>query len=315
MITSMKMSVLTLTLGLLIGCGNSEQSTETTNNTEATTTDNSITSPANLAKYNAYVNLSNDLSFIWIKEFKLDQQQEDKRQERLNQGDYTAVIFSKTLLSDIQKKADKAVNLPGQVASIDETAKKIQSDLTALIVIKAQLDDYNAAKKYEDDNGKLGQELLPEYIRLEKSLQQNYLTLLQATQETEHLIESEMRKEYMANGDTLALDAVDSINHAVKITDLFNNEEDLNNPETINQANELLAKLDKNLEAIKAQCIEKTVTTKSNDCVRYKAMYTPMINFTANYRDFRKGGEYAERRYNSMITQLNYAIDKYNKGY
>lgn len=184
-----------------------------------------------------------------------------------------------------------------------------------MIVIKAQLDDYNAAKKYEDDNGKLGQELLPEYIRLEKSLQQNYLTLLQATQETEHLIESKMRKEYMANGDTLALDAVDSINHAVKITDLFNNEEDLNNPETINQANELLAKLDKNLEAIKAQCIEKTVTTKSNDCVRYKAMYTPMINFTANYRDFRKGGEYAERRYNSMITQLNYAIDKYNKGY
>lgn len=103
----MKMSVLTLTLGLLIGCGNSEQSTETTNNTEATTTDNSITSPANLAKYNAYVNLSNDLSFIWIKEFKLDQQQEDKRQERLNQGDYTAVIFSKTLLSDIQKKLTK----------------------------------------------------------------------------------------------------------------------------------------------------------------------------------------------------------------
>lgn len=321
MITSIRISVLFLTLGLLTGCGNSEQSIETTNttlakdHTETTTVNDTITSPTNLAKYNAYVHLSNSLSSIWIKEFKMDQQQEDKRQERLNKGDYTAVIFSKTLLSDIQKTADKAINLPGQVANIDETAQQIQSDLTALITIKAQLDDYNAAKKYEDDGGQLGRTLLPEYILLEKNLQKNYLTLLQETQDTERLIEAEMRKEYLKKGDTLALDAIDSINHAVKITDLFNNEEDFKNPETINQANEILTKLDKNLESIKAQCIDKTIPTKSNDCIRYKAMYNPMIRFTANYRDFRKDREYSEKTYNSMIIQLNYAIDKYNKGY
>ncbi|MBK5071710.1 DUF3829 domain-containing protein [Budviciaceae bacterium CWB-B4] len=209
-------------------------------------------------------------------------------------------------LSNNLKKALKVTEV--NIDNIDPKAEAIVASIDKLLPVWEELEKYNKMKKYEDDNGAKGKELMEVFTPGFNQVNEQYKAL-----EAEIRVASEEMKQkrienYKKEGRLLELYTEESLELARSIVGQFSTLKDYKDKAKIDQANKYLAELEEKLELQTAEYNKAKEEGKKVDS-GYSRVNDRLVKFVGTYRDARKKpGSYA----NNLVKDFNSAIDTYN---
>ncbi|WP_434777330.1 DUF3829 domain-containing protein [Neisseria sp. Ec49-e6-T10] len=299
--------------------GNDKQSASTTANGNAVentqTKEDSVqevsaTDEAVSKKVNDYIKTNNTLMDFWklgITEASIRWAEEDK--VKVSKGDFTKIkrsgVFdrgSKALEKTLQ---ENTVNL----GELDTAAKTLLETINTYLPKWQELEKYNEAKKFEDDNGAKGKELLVSY-------QEGLPKIEAAYKAFDQLLDVSMKQEqakrialYKKEGRLLELYTEESLGSAEKMLSLFEKTDDFKNQTKIDEANKILAQLDENLDALDKEYNARKAEQDSRVDSGYGSVHRDLTSFTGIYREARKNPKKA----NDLVRKYNDAISSYNR--
>lgn len=199
----------------------------------------------------------------------------------------------------------KIAQKPGNLHDLDNAANAYAAILTEYLPNWLELKAYNRAKKYEDDAGAKGKELLPKYNEGQAKLiiaQENFEVAAKAAIDEESV---KRIAEYKSKGLLLELHTAQALEKAEQMLAIFDELDDFKNQAKIDQANMLLAELDAELEAMDKEIKERRSKLNSP----WGDVYSSLIDFTGEYRAARKD----PKRYDDMVRKYNRAVGYYNQ--
>lgn len=266
------------------------------------------TEEATSTKINAYVELSNKLQNYFHKNNSAQEKWRTEDLAKAKAGDFKAINTNADDMERAQKKFEEIIIMPGTVVGVDDAAKAYLEVIKEYLPNWKELEVYNKAKKYTDDNGAKGKELLVKYNEGQAKLliaQENFEKVFTVT-----LAQEKVKRiaEFKAKGQLLELYSNQAMEKASQILGTFNSTADFKNQTKINQANALLAELDTELNEMDKEYQIQKAAKKLDSFNRWEQVHSKLVSFTGKYREARKD----PKRYNDMVSDYNDAIEDYN---
>lgn len=294
----------------LSGCGDSSPSGDQKNakNAAASAAKKSAGGAAWDEKAQKYIRLNNRLI-----SFLANNRSKRLSADAVKKGNFKDIrtdswIFNNSFVNDLKA----AIALPGAFPEeVDNSAKKLLAAIEKYVPTWNQLQEYNKSKKYEDDSGAKGKELLAIYIEGIEALQQAG----QALDKQVDLIAKEAHQkalaEYKKTGRLLEMHTLEAMGAAEKIIEMFDSTDDFKDQAKIDAANAQLALMETNLEAMKAEHAKrKEKNPKSLPSIdRYDSIHNKLIAFAGIYRESRK----QPSRFNDAVKEYNQAVEEKNR--
>ena len=261
-----------------------------------------------LNKVAGYVNINNDLRKYW-RGGNLDssffQEQREKAKEKVEKGDFTQIVSGDSferIAENIVKHQEKYAGT--DLAELDKAAKNLADTINQNMPKWKELKEYNEGKRYEDDDGAKGKELLPNYLEAQTKIMAAYeafdnIAKVESKKAKEIRI-AKMKKE----GLTYDLYTEEALAKAEKIVMLFSDEKSIKDKAKIEEANAILVELESDLSELKKIAEEEKESL---------SMHDSMVRFTARYRDFRKSP--SVNSYNSLVSQYNSTVESFNRSH
>ncbi|MDR2507319.1 MAG: YiiG family protein [Candidatus Accumulibacter sp.] len=255
-------------------------------------------------KAQKYIRLNNDLIRFLAKR---------QTAEALKKGNFKEIRSDSWIFGDsFVKNLKAAIELPGAFpVEVDDSAKKLLAAIEKYVPAWNQLREYNKSKKYEDDGGAKGKELLAVYIEGIEALQQAG----QALDKQVDLIAKEAHQralaEYKKTGRLLEMHTLEAMGAAEKIIEMFDSTADFKDQAKIDAANAQLALMETSLEAMKAEHAKrKEKNPKSLPTIdRYNSIHEKLVAFAGAYRESRK----QPSRFNDAVKEYNKAVEEKNR--
>ncbi len=271
-------------------------------------------------KVNDYIKLNNSLmdtnSLASRSEYFA--QQAAKTEEAVKKGDFKK-IKSSSAISNASESLEKILaKTDAKLAELDKSAEELKTAIDTHLPKWEELEAYNKAKKYEDDDGAKGKELLPNYLEAQEKLQAAR-EKFDVQVKIAGAIEKDKRiAEYKKEGRMLELSTEEAMEKAAQMLAMFESEKDLKDKTKIEQTNKMLVELEAHLEQMqKEQKLAEEEKEKNKgkgggirNLSSYNSIHSYLIDFTANYREARKGNF---RKYNSMVSDYNRAVGSINR--
>lgn len=171
--------------------------------------------------------------------------------------------------------------------ALDEKAEKLIAELDKLIPVWEKLEQYNKTKKFEDDNGAQGKEMMEIFTPAYNSVKALYADFGKDVSAAASEMKKQRMERYKQEGRLLELYSEESIELARGILHQFKSTKDFKNKEKVDAANALLAQLEEKLEAQIAE-YKKAEEEGKNPSSYYKTINDQLINFIGDYRKARK---------------------------
>jgi hypothetical protein len=235
-------------------------------------------------------------------------------QKRAAKGDYKSARtdyneFSSTGIG--MQKLKQAMMHEGDMPTVDNSAKKLVLAIETYLPIWSELVEYNKTKKYEDDNGFKGKNLLPKYLIGIRLINE---ALAEFDAQVDKMAEEASSKniaKFKAKGLLLEAHTAEAFVAAQKIVDAFEKSADFKNKIAVEAANTQLIGLEKNIEEIKKEyAIRKIKDEQSlpNNHSQYVNVVDHLERFVGSYRESRKKTE----KFDDAIVYFNKATDDFN---
>ncbi|MGL5002880.1 MAG: DUF3829 domain-containing protein, partial [Casimicrobium sp.] len=195
--------------------------------------------------------------------------------------------------------------------ALDASGKKLLTAAETLLPDWLELINYNKSKKYEDDSGAKGAALLPKYrdgmAKLEAALDE-FSAQVDIVAKQSH---EKMLAKYKASGKLLEMHTLEALGAAEKIVEGFADSKDLKDANKIAAANTELAKLETNVESMKAEHTKrKASSAKSLPMIdRYESVASNLVELAGKYREARKNPSL----FREVTKNYNEAVDEYNR--
>lgn len=267
------------------------------------------TEEATSAKINEYVELSNSLRDYFHKDNAYFEENRIKNLAKAKSGDFKAINTDISTIERTQKKFEEIATMSGSIVGVDDAAKAYLEVIKDTLPNWKELEAYNKAKKYEDDKGAKGKELLVKYNEDQAKLlvaQENFDKVFKVALDQEKV---KRIAEFKAKGQLLELHANQAMEKAGQILEVFNSTADFKNQAKIDQANTLLAELDTELNAMDKEYQTQKAANKLAAGNRWDSVHSKLTSFTGKYREARKD----PKRYTDMVSDYNDAIEDYNR--
>ena len=257
-------------------------------------------------KVSGYVGINNDFVSYWrggMLDSSYFQEQRAKAKAKVEKGDFKLITSGDSLDRAAEKIAKHQEKYAGtELAELDKAAKALADTINQYRPKWKELEEYNKAKRYEDDNGAKGKELLPNYLEAQTKIREAYEAFdgiaKQEAKKAKEIRIAQMKKE----GLTYDLYTEEALAKAEQIVELFGDEKSLKDKAKIEEGNQLLVEMEKDLEELKKAAEEKKESLSLHDS---------MIRFTAEYREFRKTP--SARNYNDLVSKYNSTVESYNR--
>lgn len=297
----------------ITGCGKLAKKVEQTVTPEAqsasTPAAQSAAAPASAddawsEKVNAYIKVNNRTAKFLSTTNSTFAEWRARDAEKVAKGDFKAIrTDTHTFDSGTIQNLKAAVAMAGQTPEIDQAANELIAAVEQYLPVWQELVDYNKSKKYEDDNGTKGKNLLASYRegfgKIEAAVK-NLDAQVDAAAKKEH--EKTLAK-FKAEGKLLEMHTWQAMGSAEKIVETFNSNADLKNPAKIEAANKNLADMEASVASLKTEhAARKASGDKSLPMIdRYDSIVSDLTELAGHYREARKDP-----------SKLNDAIDDYN---
>ncbi|WMY72306.1 DUF3829 domain-containing protein [Buttiauxella selenatireducens] len=260
-------------------------------------------------KINKYVNLYNILGDYFHRDDETFEKWRVQDVAKAKSGDYKAINDKSYIFKDARDTIQGILSKPDTVDGVDEVAKEYLGIIDEYLPNWQELEAYNKAKKYEDDNGVKGKMLLLKYNEGQERLivaQHNFVKSMDDVMEKE---KEKRMASFKENGQMLEWHTNQALDKAEKIIQQFESFDDFKNKNKINKANSLLAELDTTLEAMDKEYNIRKDENKLTYRDNWDDVHASLVTFTGEYRETRKD----PKHYNKMIKSYNDAIGEYNQ--
>lgn len=261
-------------------------------------------------KVDAYIKVGNRLRVFSssVNETFAKWKEEDRR--KVAAGDFKEIRTDDHYFSDSDLKNLKdAIAMPGATPELDQAGQQLVAAAEALLPTWRELIDYNKAKRFEDDAGAKGKELLPKYVDGMDKLDAAVAALAGQIDAASKIAHDKSVARFKAEGKLLELHTWEAMGSAEKVLDLFDNAEDLKNPDLIKQADAHIAAMETSLTAMKAEHQKRKADKDSLPMIdRYDSIADELTDFAGAYRSARKDPS----EFNDAVEAYNDAVDALN---
>jgi hypothetical protein len=315
-------TMLLLSLGLT-ACNKSDSGTTAGSKVDASEESSDQTEVSNSDedwsnKVQAYIKIGNRLQGFSSSMNETFAQWRVEADQKVKNGDFKEIRTDSHYFSDSDiKDIKEALAMPGATPELDKAAKLLLTHIEVYMPNWNNLQEYNKAKRYEDDNGAKGKEMLPKYIEGMEKIEAS-LDALQAEIDSAGKVEhAKTIAQFKKDGQLLEMHTWEATGSAQKVLDLFASDEDFKNPAKIKQADAHIASMEASLAAIKVEHAKRKAEDekvesggeKSLPMIdRYDSVQDELNEMAGHYRESRKDPS----KFNDAVGSYNDAIDALN---
>lgn len=231
---------------------------------------------------------------------------------KVKKGDFKAIRTDTHYFDDyFVKSLKEAIAVPTSIPEVDAAAQELLAAVDKYIPNWKALEDYNKSKKYEDDKGAKGSQMLPMYVEGVDKLTQTIKTFSDKVDVVAQQAHEKRLAKYKAEGKLLEMYSLESTGAAREMLDLFSSAKDFKDPAKIEKANALLEKMETSVANMKTEHAKrKAEAPKSLPLIdQYDSIAKSLTELAGHYREARKNPE----KFNDAIKAYNSAIDDMNR--
>ena len=230
---------------------------------------------------------------------------------KVEAGDFKAIRTDSHFFSDsdVQNLKDAAA-MAGATPELDEAANALLAALEQGLPAWSELQDYNKAKRYEDDGGAKGKELLPKYRDGIAAIESAVDALAVQVDVAAKLAHEKTVARFKADGQLLELHTWEALGSAEKVIDLFNSTDDFKNEAKIEEANAHIAAMEASITAMRGEHDKRKAEDADSlpTIDRYESLAEELSELAGNYREARKDPS----EFNDVVESYNDAVDMLN---
>jgi hypothetical protein len=295
----------------IVGCNKIGQSGAASQPQEDSKADASSADDAWSEKVQAYIKIGNRLRGFTSAANETFSVWRAEAAEKAKAGDFKEIRTDSHYFSDSDIKNIKdAAAMPGKIPELDKSADDLLAALNQHLANWNELQEYNKAKRYEDDAGAKGKAMLPMYLEGIAKIEHTVDTLqarIDAAAKVEH---QKTVARFKAEGQLLEMHTWEAMGSAEKVVDQFADVEDFKDPAKIKQADANIAAMETSITAIKREYAKrKTEDAESLPTIdRYDSVISELNVLAGHYRESRKDPE----KFNDAVSSYNEAIDALN---
>lgn len=230
---------------------------------------------------------------------------------KVAKGDFKAIRTDTHYFDDsFVKNIKAALEIPASMPAADAAARNLLDTTQKYVPNWKSLEEYNKAKKYEDDNGAEGKRMLPMYIEGVEKINDALKQFSAAVDDVAKESNAKALAAYKASGKLLELYKAEALNAARAVADTFSSAKDFKDAAKIEKANAQLAIMEAKLVDMRAEHEKrKAESPKSLPMIdRYDSIASSLTAFAGSYREARKNPQ----KFNDAIGKFNDAIDASN---
>jgi Protein of unknown function (DUF3829) len=231
--------------------------------------------------------------------------------EKAKAGDFKEIRTDSHYFSDSDIKNIKdAAAMPGKIPELDKAANDLLAALNQHLQNWNDLQEYNKAKRYEDDAGAKGKAMLPMYLEGIAKIE-NAVDTLQAQIDAAAKVEHQKTvARFKAEGQLLEMHTWEAMGSAEKVVDQFSDADDFKDPAKVKQADANIAAMEASIVAIKREYAKrKAEDAESLPTIdRYDSVISELNELAGHYRESRKD----PGKFNDVVGSYNDAIDALN---
>ncbi|XXQ51831.1 DUF3829 domain-containing protein [Xenophilus aerolatus] len=230
---------------------------------------------------------------------------------KVAKGDFKAIRTDTHYFDDsFVKNIKAALDNPASMPAADAAARNLLETTQKYVPNWKSLEEYNKAKKYEDDNGAEGKRMLPMYIEGVEKINDALKQFSAAVDDVARESNAKALAAYKASGKLLELYKAEALNAARAVADTFSSAKDFKDAAKIEKANAQLAIMEAKLVDMRAEHEKrKAESPKSLPMIdRYDSISSSLTAFAGAYREARKNPQ----KFNDAIGKFNDAIDASN---
>jgi Protein of unknown function (DUF3829) len=269
-------------------------------------------------KVQAYIKIGNRLQGFSSSMNETFAKWQMEADEKVKNGDFKEIRTNSHYFSDSDvKDLKEAIAMPGATPELDKAAKLLLTNIETYLPNWNNLQEYNKAKRYEDDNGAKGKEMLPKYIEGMEKIEVS-LDALQAEIDSAGKVEhAKTVAQFKKDGQLLEMHTWEATGSAQKVLDLFSSDDDFKDAAKIKQADAHIASMETSLAAIKVEHAKRKAEDEKVDSGgekslplidRYDSVHDELNEMAGHYRESRKDPS----KFNDAVGSYNDAIDALN---
>lgn len=231
--------------------------------------------------------------------------------EKASKGDFKEIRTDSHFFDDSDiKNIKEALAMAGETPELDKAANDLLAALNQYLPNWKELQDYNKAKRYEDDAGAKGKAMLPMYLegiaKIEASVEA-LSSQIDAAAKIEH---EKTVARFKADGQLLEMHTWEAMGSAEKVIDQFAEADDFKDAAKIKQADANIASMEASIAALKQEYVKrKAEDAKSLPMIdRYDTVISELNEMAGEYRESRKDPS----KFNDAVQSYNYAVDALN---
>lgn len=232
--------------------------------------------------------------------------------EKVKNGDFKSIRSGITHFDDsFVKNIKEAIDTPTRMPEVDAAAQALLDVTQQYLPNWKSLEEYNKAKRYEDDNGAEGKRMLPMYREGIEKINAALAAFSASVDVVAQESTARVTAKYKANGQLMELYKMEALAAARSIADTFESSKDFKDKDKLDKANAQLVVMEAKLVDMKAEHAKRKA--ESPDSLpridRYDSIYSELTSFAGKYREARKNPE----KFNDAIKGFNKAIDESNR--
>ena len=263
-------------------------------------------------KAQAYIRINNELAdFNSSSNAALERWAAEAR-AKVEKGDFKAIRGGTSRFGDYFARDIKAaLASPADTPAVDAAARNLLETVQKYLPNWKRLEEYNTAKKFEDDNGAEGRNMLPAY---KEGIGKINIAIDQFSVQVDALAReasARVMARYKASGKLLELYNMEAITAARSVANTFTQREDFKDQGKIIRANAQLLIMENKLTEMRAEHERrKAESPKSLPMIdQYDSIYSSLTAFAGKYRESRK----EPQLFNEAVEEFNRAVESNNR--
>jgi hypothetical protein len=235
----------------------------------------------------------------------------EQDKEKVARGDFKEIRTDSHYFSDSDiKNIKEALAMPGETPELDKAAKALLAAVEKYMPNWKALQDYNQAKRYEDDAGAKGKDMLTQYVEGIAAIEKAAGDLSNQIDIAAKIEHEKTLAQFKADGKLLEMHTWEAMGSAEKVIDLFNENDDFKNQDKIKQADGYIASMETSIEALKKEHAKrKAEDAESLPMIdRYDGVVSELNAMAGAYRESRKDPS----KFNEAVGAYNDAVDALN---
>lgn len=301
-----------LTALLITGCDKPASEIKNVANPTQQAADKALTPQEQwFEKVSAYVAISNGLRSDAASTIDFIQKMRAEEAAKAEAGDFKKIRTNYHLYDErFVRKMEEALAMPASTPELDAAAKKLLATTKQFVPQWKALGDYNTAKKYEDDQGAKGREMLKTYLQGIHTLDADTSAFSDAVRVAAKQSHDKRLAIYRKEGMELEASTMEALGNAQQVLEIFSEDDDLQNKTKIDQANTLIEQMEKNIESIRAEHTKRKEKKERMPTMdNYISITDDLQRLAGAYRESRKSPE----RFNDVVRYYNGAVQNYNR--